>query len=298
MNLALAALALALVPSNSAPAAQLRVLIVDGQNNHDWQSMTPEMKAALEQTGRFAVDVATSPPQGSPPSAWDDFRPAFGEYDVILSNYNGERWPREIERTLEEFVSGGGGLVVIHAANNAFADWPEWNRMIGLGWRGADFGDRLTIDDSGRPVRTPRGEGPGAGHGPQHEYRVTTRDPEHPVMRGLPPVWRHARDELYHGQRGPAERMHILATAYSDPAQGGTGAHEPMAWWIPFGEGRVLTCVLGHVGGGDTTAIRDVGFRTLAARACEWAATGEVTLPVPDDFPTPEAVRVAEPAAR
>lgn len=301
LRLGLAALALAaLHPAYEADAAgeKLRVLIVDGQNNHEWQAMTPEMKVSLEKTGRFAVDVATSPPKDAPASAWDAFRPEFSKYDVVLSNYNGQRWPGEVEKALEAYVSGGGGLVVIHAANNAFADWPAWNRMIGLGWRDPGFGDRVTVDDSGKVVRTPKGQGPGSGHGPQHAYTIVVRDPEHPVTKGLPREFRHAKDELYHGQRGPAEDMHILATAFSASDKGGTGTNEPMAWWIPFGQGRVLTCVLGHVGGGDTTAIRDVGFRTLCARACEWAATEKVSLPVPDDFPTADKESVGPPDAK
>ena len=115
----------------------------------------------------------------------------------------------------------GGGLVIVHAANNAFEKWPEWNKMIGLGWRDNKFGDRISLNDKGETVRTPAGEGPGAGHGPQHPYKVIVRDPDHPVTKGMPAEWMHATDELYHGQRGPAARMQILATAYSDEGQGG-----------------------------------------------------------------------------
>ena len=287
------ALALALLPAlgASANAADtLRLLIVDGQNNHDWKAMTPPMKDALEKTGRFTVDVVTSPPNGAPKAAWDGFRPDFAKYDVVLSNYNGEMWPEPVRRSLESYVAGGGGLVVVHAANNAFEGWPEWNKMIGLGWRGNGFGPRVTLDDSGKVVRTPKGEGPGAGHGPQHEFKVVTRDAEHPITKGLPAEWMHGRDELYHGQRGPAEDMHILATAFSASEKGGTGTNEPMAWVIPYGKGRVFTLVMGHVGGGDATAIRCAGFQTLVARGAEWAGSGRVTLPVPDDFPGADAV--------
>src|SRR5215475_8242395 len=37
---------------------KVRVVIIDGQNNHDWRSTTPVMKKALEDSGRFTVDVA------------------------------------------------------------------------------------------------------------------------------------------------------------------------------------------------------------------------------------------------
>jgi type 1 glutamine amidotransferase len=108
----------------------------------------------------------------------------------------------------------------------------------------------------------------------------------------MPREWMHARDELYHGQRGPAADMHLLATAYSAPDTGGTDAHEPMIWWIPYGKGRVFTTVMGHVGGKDDPSIQCIGFQTVMSRGCEWAATGKVTLPIPENFPTATEVRV------
>jgi type 1 glutamine amidotransferase len=275
---------------------KLRLLMVDGQNNHQWQLMTPLMKRELEATGRFAVDVVTTPPQGAPAAAWNAFRPDFGKYRVVLSNYNGQLWPEETRVALVKWVGKGGGLVIIHAANNAFPEWPEWNRMIGLGWRDAKFGPRLTIGARGVPVETKAGEGPGAGHGPLHEFAIDLRDDEHPVMRGMPLRWLHGSDELYHGQRGPVDQMHVLASAYSATDRGGTGAHEPMIWWIPFGEGRVFTTVMGHVGGNDTRSIRCRGFLTVMSRGSEWAATGDVTLPIPADFPTANQSRLIEEA--
>ena len=153
---------------------------------------------------------------------WDKFRPDFSKFDVVLSNYNGQSWPEPVNKGLEKFVSGGGGLVIIHAANNSFGGWKEYNKMIALGWRNNKYGDRLTVDDSGKPVITPAGKGPGAGHGRQHAFEIVVRDSEHPVMKGMPKKWMHARDELYHGQRGPA-KLHLLATAWSDKKTGGTG---------------------------------------------------------------------------
>jgi len=279
-------------------ADPLRVLIVDGQNNHNWRMMTPLMKADLENSGRFTVDVATTPRPNAPASEWAAFRPNFRDYDVVLSNYNGEPWPAEVQKALEDYVAQGGGLAIIHAANNAFPDWPAFNEMIGLGWRGAEAGDRVTIDDRGQVVRTPKGEGPGAGHGPQHEFKIMIRDPDHPITQGMPTEWLHTRDELYHGQRGPARNMQILATAYSAKEQGGTGTHEPMIWVIPYGQGRVFTTVLGHVMGDDTTAIRCIGFKTVMLRGTEWAATGKVTIPIPEDFPSASQTSSSPPATR
>ena len=66
-----------------------------------------------------------------------------------------------------------------------------------------------------------------------------------------------------------------------------------MVWTISFGKGRVFTCLLGHVMGEDASGLRCVGFQTLMCRGSEWAATGEVTLPIPQNFPTAKDVSLA-----
>lgn len=275
---------LGLLPEATNAADKLRLLIVDGQNNHNWKATTPVLRDFLTRSERFDVTVETTPPDKSPPEAWNVFRPKFRDFQVVLSNYNGEIWPESVQKDLEKYVGEGGGLVIVHAANNAFQQWGEFNKMIGLGWRGADFGDRVTTDDAGQVIRTPKGQGPGAGHGPQHEFAIRLRDVQHPVVKGMPTEWLHANDELYHGQRGPAADMHLIATAFSDKAKGGTGAHEPMIWWIPYGKGRVFTTLMGH---GDYS-MKCVGFQSVVARGSEWSATGKVTLPIPETFPTSE----------
>lgn len=274
--------------SSASAAERLNALIVDGQNNHQWAKTTPILKKVLEDSGRFTVDVATSPAKGEDLSG---FKPNFAKYDVIVSNYNGAPWPKETQQAFEQFVSEGGGVTIVHAANNSFPDWPAYNDMIGLGWRGPGFGDRLTLSNNGQHVRTAKGEGPGAGHGPQHEYQVVIRDAKHPITAGLPSEWMHAQDELYHGQRGPAANMTILATAFSASDRRGTGANEPMLWVIPYGKGRVFTTVLGHA----DYSMKCVGFITTLLRGTEWAATGKVTLTdIPDDFPKADAVSARE----
>jgi hypothetical protein len=65
------------VDSDARAAEKLKLLIIDGQNNHNWAAMTPPMKATLEKTERFMVDVATTPPGKSPKEAWNEFRPDF-----------------------------------------------------------------------------------------------------------------------------------------------------------------------------------------------------------------------------
>ena len=256
----------------------IRALIIDGQNNHDWQRLTPVLRETLENTGRFSVAVATVTTPAS-------FEADFANYDVVVSNYFGDDWPLATIGALEQFVERGGGYVVVHAGGTSFMGRPNYNRLVGLAWRDANHGDRLTVDADGNTARTPRGIGPGAGHGPCFAFPICHHQLEHPILKGLPPIWMHTPDELWHGLRGPAENLAILASAFSPR----TGAREPMLWTVGFGRGRVFVTVLGHVWpGGNTIAVECVGFRDTLARGCQWAAKGQVDLPVPNNFPTEE----------
>jgi type 1 glutamine amidotransferase len=268
------------------PADKIRVILIDGQNNHNWRATTPLMKKELETCGRFTVDVASNlgpKDKGPSPTATTTFPPDLSKYNVLLSNYNGAPWPKEFQKGLEDRLRDGKiGLVIVHAANNSFGDWGEYNRMIGMGWRGNKFGDRLTLGGDGKEKRVPKGTGPGAGHGAYHPFLVTLRDAEHPITKGMPREWMHAGDELYHGMRGPIENVHLLATAYSDKSKGGTGEHEPMIWTVSYDKGRVFHTPMGH----DDRSMRCLGFVGTLRRGTEWAATGKVTLPLPENFPT------------
>ncbi len=290
-------------------AAKIKVLIIDGQNNHKWQETTPVLKKLLEESGRFKVDVATSPaklalppkPKSATPdqekaikeleamaraehkAAMDKFHPKLADYQVIVSNYNGEPWGEALNADLDALLSSGKiGYVVIHAANNAFPGWKAYNEMIGMGWRDAKFGKRLKYDDAGKEVIVDAGTDLGSGHRYVGPFTVTVRDAEHPITKGMPKEWLHVRDELYDNMRGPVSNVHVLATAYSDSAKRGTGAHEPMIWTVAYGKGRVFHTPLGH----DANAMNCFGFAGTLTRGTEWAATGQVTLPLPKEFPT------------
>ncbi|MCY3629957.1 MAG: ThuA domain-containing protein [Bacteroidota bacterium] len=274
--------------------SQSSVLIVSGQNNHDWERTVAHLERTLQDADIFSVHVTLTPDKEADQDTWEDWDPAFDSYDVVLLAYNGELWPERVRKSFEEYVSGGGSVLVQHAANNAFPGWDAYEAMVGLLWRGKDAGYGAYWDEKQGLTRVAPGEDRGAGHGRLHHWTITTRDPEHSIMAGLPEMWLHPFDELYHGQRGPAEGMNVLATAWSDTESGGTGRHELMVWWIEFGEGKVLTFLPGHLWGGqeDDRALRCVGFRTLLQRSAEWLATGEVTLPVPENFPTAEQIEV------
>ncbi len=269
-------------------AAPLKVLIVDGQNNHAWAQTTPELKKILEENGFATVDVATSPAKGQDLSA---FKPDFAAYQVVVSNYNGELWPDATRDAFEKYVSAGGGFVSVHAANNSFPEWKAYNEMIGLGgWGGRSekSGPYLRLRDGKWTADTTPGRG--GSHGAQHEFVVEVQAPQHPIMAGLPPKWKHSKDELYDRLRGPAQNVTVLASSFSDPATKGSGENEPLLFAIDYGKGRVFHTALGH----GLEAIKDVGFAVTLQRGTEWAATGKVTQKVPANFPT-EAAAVPRP---
>ncbi|HVJ81940.1 MAG TPA: ThuA domain-containing protein [Planctomycetia bacterium] len=274
-SLSLAFLAMAAAPGLAADP--LKVLLIDGQNNHNWKSTTPILKSELEGCGRFRVDVATSPPKET-----TGFRPRFSDYDAVVSNYNGRRWPKETEEDFVAYVKNGGGFVSVHAANNAFPDWPEYNRIIGVGgWGGRNekSGPYVRVRD-GKVVRETV-KGNGGSHGRRHPFTIVALQPEHPIMAGLPKEWKHAEDELYDRLRGPAEDLEVLASAFADPKTGGSGQNEPMLMTVTYGKGRVFHTTLGH----DTVAMKCPGFIVATQRGTEWAATGKVTLKAPTNLP-------------
>lgn len=252
---------LALAGGASSPN-RLRVLFLTGESDlpyHDWRVSTPFLRDVLTNTGRFEVKVL------------EDVRGltarGLSGYDVLVLNYNGPRWGDEAETAIAEFVRSGKGFSSFHgvtygefygqeftkrwsASSTGGKGWLAYPELIGATWAPANI-----------------------GHGARHVFPVKWVDREHPVSRGLDESFL-ANDELYH-KLDLLPGTKVLATAYSAPETGGTGKNEPIVWVAPFGAGRTVHMTLGH----DLSALRQPGFLATFARATEWAASGEVTLP-------------------
>jgi type 1 glutamine amidotransferase len=279
---------LCLQAASASARPRIHVLILDGESAapyHNWAATTPIFKKELDETGLFDTDVLTAPPAGGD---FSQFHPAWNKYAVVVFNYDApdDRWSSDVKDSFEAYMKQGGGLVVMHAADNAFPHWKAYSEMTGVGgWRGRDetsgphwyFQDgKLTSSDK---------PGHAGSHGLRIPYLMTVRDPNHPIMKGLPKTWMHQGDELYANLRGPGG-MTVLVTAFSDPANHGTGFDEPQVMVSQFGKGRVFHATFGH----DGMALASVDSVVLFQRGVEWAATGKVTQPVPPSFPTADTV--------
>jgi type 1 glutamine amidotransferase len=272
--------------------AKIKVLIVDGFSNHDWQQTTLLLRGILEPTGLFEVAVSTAPPT-TQASGWDQWRPRFGDYDVVIQTCNdihgGPSWPAPVQDAFEAFVKNGGGVLVFHSGNNAFPNWPAYNKIIGLGWRNKQQGVALTIDKDEKIVTIPVGEGEGTGHQPRGDVLVH-RLGDHPIHEGMPRAWMTPGLEVYYYARGPAENVQVLSYGYDLH----TKMNWPLEWTIAYGKGRVYTSTFGHVWKGDVqpASMRCAGEQTLILRALQWLAKRPVTVAILADFPTATAVSV------
>ncbi len=307
---------------------KFQALIIDGSNNHYiWPKTTQMMRSYLQETGLFSVSIKRMEPSwlgvkynpnrpvpykgyfkdfpvGKQPGSTTkdpvvaiDFAVDFKSYDLIVLNIGEQtpEWPDATKAAFEAYMTNGGAMVLVHAANNAWGQWEAYNEMIGLGaWGNRDStnGPYVFYNNDGL-LQQDFSEDTCATHGPELEFLITTRETEHPIMKGVPNDWMHTQDEMYARMRGPFKNATILATAYSDPilqttpwdtTTKGSGRHEAMLLAVEYGKGRVFHSVMGHF----DYSQECVGFITTFQRGAEWAVTGTVTQEIPADFPTSE----------
>jgi type 1 glutamine amidotransferase len=235
-----------------------RVLILSGANNHDWKQTTPAIRAVLEESGRFEVDVEEDVIAMKPE--------AFAPYAVVLGNFNtfGEdapatkEWPAETRRGFLDHMAKGKGLVIVHAGSSVFYDWAEFQQLACGTWKD------------------------GTSHGDIHVSRVTFTGGESPVTRGLEPFW--IRDEFWHDIH-VAPGAKPLAVVTPDPAFKGSGKAENILFTTERGAARGFAIFLGH----DVATMRNSAWKSLLQRGTEWAATGKVTIAPAKDWPHAKA---------
>jgi uncharacterized protein len=235
----LLALTAAIAPPPAAPADPPRVLIVTGVNNHDWRKTTPRLKEILEKGG-FAVDVSEDPN-----AAMLDDSEGLKKYKALILNFNtNKRWTAQRDANFLKFVKDGGGLVVVHGADNAFDGWDEYDKLVGGAWRknGSSFPDRGTFHPA---------------HGP---FEVQIVDDKHPITKGLGATFT-TTDEKYSNLK-LQDNIHVLAQAMQD------GKPQPLLFVSRYGSGRMFQTALGH----DVKAMETPQFGETLVRGARWAS--------------------------
>jgi type 1 glutamine amidotransferase len=240
-----------------AEESKLRVLVLSGANNHNWRETTPVIKAALEESGRFQVDVEDTVAGLKPES--------FAAYQVILSNYNtfggdpaARIWDAATKKAFIDHLAKGHGLVIVHAGGSVFYDWPEFQKLACGSWQD------------------------GTSHGPVHVDQVTFTAEKNPITEGLQPFW--IRDEFWLNT-GVNPGAKALATFVAASGAKDPGKTHPIVFTHESGGARGFALILGH----DAAAMKNTAWRSLLQRGSEWAATGKVTLPPAKDWPASKA---------
>ena len=222
----------------------IHALILTGYHmpSHDWRATTPALQEILGQDKRIQTNVWEDPEK----LATED----LSRYDVLVQNYCNWDKPSLSSASREKllrYVRNGGGLLVVHFANGAWRDWPEYYGRLAR---------RVWVDDK-------------SGHDAYGAFTVHVLHPDHLLTSGIADFG--TTDELYFHQQGELP-IEPLLTARAKT----TGQDEPLAFAYTEGQGRIFQTLLGH----DANALRTPAHAEIIRRAIAWAAKREV-LPQP-----------------
>ena len=216
----------------------VNILILSGNNNHDWQQTTPLIQDILLRNLNCKIDITERP---------DTIHTLLlKSYDVIVSNWNAwpelrNLWNQQAKQALADFLTQGGGFVCVHAASATHYDWPPYIEITGGRW-----GDKTH-------------------HGPIGDCQVQIVNKEHPITKGLQAFT--TRDELWVDlECSPSAE--VLCAVQADEYKNTPGKLDPVALITQYGKGNCFYLTLGH----DTAAMSHPGWQNLLIRGTQWAA--------------------------
>ena len=228
----------------SAPPQQdpTRVLVVTGGGFHDFEANPKLLLEGVQALMPLEVTRLKLVADGKKPVEGESQKP--GQYldaemskrfDAVLVYTQGEVLGLEQDHrdSLLHFVRSGGGLVALHCA----ADTMKWNRDYV-----AMVGGKFQTHPPFGPIKVRRALG------------------DHPVLAGIGDMV--LEDEFYYLDSCRLDDKSVLLTG-EGPTDGKT---RPLAWTKSYGEGRVLTTVLGH--GPQTHGNQE--FHKLVANGLRW----------------------------
>lgn len=166
---------------------------------------------------------------------------------AVLVLYDMPRHITELQKaSLLSLLEQGTGLVVLHHALVSYADWPEYEKIIGGRYREPDPQKPGTVTDQ---------------VGWQHdvEVPVVIVAKDHPVTTGLNDFTIH--DEIYWGYRVRSEVTPLITTTH--PKSG-----KPLGWAHTYGKSRVVYLQLGH----GPEAFGNEHYQKLLRQSIRWTA--------------------------
>ena len=195
----------------------IRVTLLTGRHHpaHDWKATTEALGHVVAADKRINFNVITNPEL----LAGD----VLDSTDALLINYcnwESATLSAAARGKLSKYVRGGGGLFLLHFANGAWRDWPDYH---------GGFSRRVWVDGK-------------ANHDAYGSFSVDVAAPEHVLTRGLRRFT--TTDELYCSQVG-TDAVTPLLTAVSKV----TGKSEPLAFTYKAGRGVIVQTLLGHDAG-------------------------------------------------
>ncbi len=235
----------------------IKVLILSGKNNHEWQKTTPVLVRILKEAKLFSVSVTEKPET----LLYADLK----KYNLVVSNWN--TWPdnkqrldAQWENDFEKYVNEGGGVLSLHAGASSFYDWEAYHR-IGIGRWGKE-----------------------THHGAPTRGKVYGFDQNHPITKGMnafyimDEIWE--KTDIYPGSKTIGS---LAATDEKD----GHPIDVQSVFVSQTGKGRCFFTTLGH----DERALLNSGLQTLLLRAAQWCAGREVTIGLPAELQKKSSVK-------
>jgi type 1 glutamine amidotransferase len=143
------------------------------------------------------------------------------------NNDEAKKREEELKKSLIDFVSGGKGLIGVHAATDTYHGWKDYNQMMG---------------------------GVFAGHPWTKKVPIKNLEPAHPLNAMFDGKDFEINDEIYQftlTSALPTERKFLLALDTSKMPDARRGIRKeagpyPISWVSTYGKGRTFYCSLGH----------------------------------------------------
>lgn len=217
---------------------KLKVLVVTGGHGFDREPFFKMFADNPDITFRHAAHA------GANATVYE--RDDLLSYDALVLYDMPRNITAEQKAKFLSILDKGAGLVVLHHALVSYADWTEYEQIIG---------GRYTEPDPKKPGTVT--EAVGWQHDMDVPVVIVAKD--HPITAGVKDFTIH--DEIYWGYRVQPDVTPLITTTH--PKSG-----KPLGWARTYGKSRVVYLQLGH----GPQAFSDGNYRKLLWQSIRWTA--------------------------